>query len=258
MNFFWFERSNNFNIKELSIELEDNGFDGMLLPYSFYYGDQFVKIANSIDISKKIKYMVAIRPYTISAQYLSMINNSFNEISKDRISINLITGWIHDHEKNVGGIQGDINDASSNVDRSNYLIEYINSLRSIKTITPKFYISVTNDILFDSVKKENVIIPYYLYKDNKFEFIGKNTMISIMPIIRKTKKDLDLVNRETKFSNIEYFTEEDFALFLQELTKKEIKNILITEDFQNKEKENILSFVSNFANKDTNILGGTK
>jgi hypothetical protein len=83
-------------------------------------------------------------------------------------------------------------------------------------------------------------------------------MISIMPIIRKTKKDLDLVNRETKFSNIEYFTEEDFALFLQELTKKEIKNILITEDFQNKEKENILSFVSNFANKDTNILGGTK
>jgi len=249
MNFFWFERSNNFNLKELSIELESNGFDGILLPYSFYHGDQFIKIANSIDISKKIKYMVAIRPYTISAQYLSMINNSFNKISKDRISINLITGWIDDHEKNVGGIQGEINDTSSNVDRSNYLIKYIDSLHSIKAITPKFYISVTNDILFDSVKKENVIIPYYLYKDNKIEFIGKNTMISIMPIIRKTKEELDLTYKNNNISNIAYFTEDEFALFLESLDKNEIKNILITEDFQNKEKENILSFVSNFTNK---------
>jgi hypothetical protein len=249
MNFFWFERSNNFNIKTLSLELEDNGFCGILLPYSFYYGDQFVKIANSIDINKKIKYMVAIRPYTISAQYLSMINSSFNEICKDRISINLITGWIHEQEKNVGGIQGEITDLSSNIDRSNYLIKYIDSLHSIKEDTTKVYVSVTNEILFDLVKEENVIIPYYLYKDNRFEFVGKNTMISILPIIRKTKEDLDLVNKETKASNISYFTEDEFALFLQELNEKEIKNILITEDFHNKEKENILSFVGRFTNK---------
>jgi hypothetical protein len=249
MNFFWFERSTDFEIKTLSIELEDNGFEGILLPYSFYHGDQFVKIANAIDINKKIKYMVAIRPYAISAQYLSMINNSFNKICNERISINLITGWIHDHEQNVGGIQGEVNDFSSNVDRSNYLIKYIDSLHITNAVTPKFYVSVTNEILFNSVKKENVIIPYSLYKDNRFELIGKNTMISIMPIIRKTKEDLNLVAKETKFSNIEYFTEEDFSSFLQELNEKEIKNILITQDFNNKEKENILNFVGNFTNK---------
>lgn len=249
MNFFWFERSDNFDIKKLSTDLEDSGFHGVLLPYSFFSGDQFVKIANNIDINKKIKYMIAIRPYTISGQYLSMINNSFNEICKDRILINFITGWIHDQEKNIGGIHGHINDFSSNIDRSNYLIEYVNSLNNIKAVAPKFYVSVTNEILFNSVKKEKVIIPYYMYKENKFEIIGKNTMISIMPIIRKTKEELDLIDKNNNIANIAYFTEDEFSLFLESLKNNEINNILITEDFNNKEKENILSFVSSFTNK---------
>ena len=130
MNFFWFERTNNFNIKELSEELEDNGFSGVLFTYSFFNDDYFVKIANAIDSNKKIKYMVAIRPYAISAQYLCMINNAFKKISKDRIVINIITGWVHDQEKSIGGIQGNVNDLSNNIDRSNYLIEYVKSLTS--------------------------------------------------------------------------------------------------------------------------------
>lgn len=249
MNFLWFERSNSFDIKKLSVELEDKGFSGIMLPYSFYSGDQFVKIANNIDTSKKIKYIIAIRPYTISAQYLSMINKSFRTICKDRILVNLITGWVHDQEKNIGGIQGEVNDLSSNIDRSNYLIEYVKSLNSINEDAPIFYVSVTNETVFESVKKENVIVPYYLYKENKFQIDGKKTMISIMPIIRKTQEDLDLVNKNNTVKNIAYFTENEFNLFLKELSNQNINNILITEDFYKPEKEHILSFVSNFTNK---------
>lgn len=249
MNFFWFEKSNLLDIKDLSIELEDSGFAGVLLPYSFKSGDQFVKIANGIDISKKIKYIVAIRPHVISAQYLSMINQSFSNISKDRISINLVTGCLHKKEKDIGGIQGEINDTSSNVDRSNYLIEYVDSLKNTKGPTPEFYVSVTNDVVFESVKKEKIIIPYFWYKVNKFELSGVNAMISILPVIRKTQKELDLTDKNHKSQDVEYFTNDGFASFLQELNKKEINNILITEEFGKEEKENILSFVSSFTNK---------
>jgi len=249
MNFFWFERSEFCDIKQLSVELEDNGFSGVLLPYSFFSGDQFVKIANTIDIDKKIKYIVAIRPYTISSQYLSMISRSFSKISEDRISINLVTGWIYENEKSIGGIQGEVNDTSSNVDRSNYLISYIESLKNTKGKTPEFYVSVTNEIVFESLKKEKVIIPYSWYKIDKFDLSETDVMISIMPVIRNTQEELDLIDKDRSNQDVEYFTNQGFTLFLQELDKKKINNILITEESSEEEKENIISFVRDFANK---------
>jgi len=249
MNFFWFERSELCDIKQLSVELEDNGFSGVLLPYSFFSGDQFVKIANTIDIDKKIKYIVAIRPYAISSQYLSMISRSFSKISEDRISINLVTGWIYENEKSIGGIQGEVNDTSSNVDRSNYLISYIESLKNTRGKTPEFYVSVTNEIVFESSKKEKVIIPYSWYKIDKFDLSETDAMISIMPVIRNTQEELDLIDKDRSNQDVEYFTNQGFTLFLQELDKKKINNILITEESSEEEKENIISFVRDFANK---------
>jgi hypothetical protein len=54
--------------------------------------------ARDIDISKKIKYMVAIRPYAISPQYLVMMNHSMNDIMSNRVQFNLILGHIKEHE----------------------------------------------------------------------------------------------------------------------------------------------------------------
>lgn len=258
MNFFWFDRFEIFHIKKLSIELEDNGFCGVMLPYSFFSGDQFVKIANAIDVNKKIKYIVAIRPYTMSSQYLSMINKSFNKISKNRISINLVSGWLDEEEKDVGGIQGEINDASTNVDKSNYLIEYVKSLKNIKNPTPEFYVSATNEIVFESAKEGKVIIPYSWYKVNRFDLSGVDAMILIIPVIRKTQEELDIIDKDNDNQDVEYFTNDEFTLFLQELDKKKINNILITEKSSQEEKQNILGFVSSFTNKEITKNRGNK
>jgi hypothetical protein len=258
MNFFWFERTNNFNIKELSEELEDNGFSGVLFTYSFFNDDYFVKIANAIDSNKKIKYMVAIRPYAISAQYLCMINNAFKKISKDRIVINIITGWVHDQEKSIGGIQGNVNDLSNNIDRSNYLIEYVKSLKNVKSSIPEFYVSVTNEILFKNVCNNKVIVPYSLYKQNRFDLDGEKTMISVFPIIVKDEQELLSLKKEKIEQDAEYFTIETFEKFLNELESKKITNVLVGNDSPELSKKNILSFVSDFTNKKINILGGKK
>ena len=250
MNFFWFERTNDFDIKNLSEELEDNGFYGVLFTYSFFNDDYFVKIANTIDPNKKIKYMVAIRPYTISAQYLCMINNAFEKISKSRIVINIITGWVNDQEKSIGGIQGSINDFSSNIDRSNYSIEYVKSLKNIKSNTPEFYVSVTNEIVFKNVSDGKVIVPYSIYKQNRFDLNNENTMISVFPIIAKDEKELLSLKKEKIEQDAEYFTIETFENFLNELKSKKINSVLIGNDRPELSKKNILSFVSKFTNKE--------
>jgi hypothetical protein len=56
-------------------------------------------LARDIDLTKKIKYMIALRPYNISPQYLTMINQSINQIMPDRLQINFISGYIKPHEK---------------------------------------------------------------------------------------------------------------------------------------------------------------
>jgi sporulation protein YlmC with PRC-barrel domain len=250
MNFFWFQRYDDFKFKELSEQCEGNGLDGILFAYSFQQNDYFVKIANQIDLSKKIKYMVAIRPYTISAQYLSMISSSFKKIAGDRLLINLISGWIYDHEKSVGGILGEVKDTSSNIERSNYLIEYVKSLESINGDVPNFYVSVTNDVVFNSVKNHKVIVPYSWLKANRFDIVGENTMIYITPVIRKTQEELDSIKDRENNPDTEYFTYDTFSLFLKKLNEKQIKNILVNENENHKEKDNILSFVSYFTNKE--------
>ena len=250
MNIFWFQRYDDFNFKDLSERCEDSGIFGILFAYSFYQDDYLVKVANQIDLNKKIKYMVAIRPYTISAQYLSMILNSFKKIVGDRLLVNLITGWIYDHEKKVGGIIGEIKDTSSNIERSNYLIEYVRSLESLNDDISNFYISVTNDVVFRSVKNKKVIIPYSWFKVNRFNLVAEDTMIYMMPVIRKTQKDLDSIKDKSINPDIEYFTYDSFILFLEELNRKKITNILLTENENHQERENILDFVSYLTNKE--------
>jgi hypothetical protein len=251
MNFFWFETGYGFDLKELSLELEDNGFSGMLLPYSFSRDDYFVQIANTIDPNKKIKYMVAIRPYTISAQYLCMINNAFEKISKDRIMINLITGWIYDSDKTIGGIQGKVNDLSSNIDRSNYLIEYVKTLKNVKGGYPEFYVSTSNQTIIDHVGEEKKIIPYSMYKRDELVFNPSKSMISISPILRKTKEELDSIKKIRRNPDVGYFTFEEFETFLEGLKLKNINNVLLGEDTPGISKDMTLSFVHGYGRIDT-------
>ena len=112
MKIYWFQRTPNFNFKELSERLELSCFTGILFPYSSSGCDYFIDIANSIDTKAKIKYMVAVRPYAITLQQLVKINVSMNKISRNRILINFVTGHISDEEKTISTIVEDVNDLS--------------------------------------------------------------------------------------------------------------------------------------------------
>jgi hypothetical protein len=209
------------NIKSPS-NLNSNHFSGVMFTHDIPEGDMFVKAAVDIKQGEQIKYLVAIRPYTISPQYLSMINRSMDRIDRGRLQINLISGYIKDHESGVGGIVGDVNDDSSSVDRSNYMIEFLKQLNEMDQDkeSPGYwrdpnhrnkldvYVSTTNEYVFKVAKKygHKIILPYHIYvrggwsdvlKDpNKLiplELDGVEIMLAITPIIRKTEEELDLL-----------------------------------------------------------------
>jgi len=241
MNFIWFER--HFvpnNIKERSEELEKNGFNGVMYPYGIFMGDYFTKIARYIDPNSSFTYIVAIRPYVISAQYLHMICSSLNRMSKNRISINFLTGWIYDEEKNFGGILSDINDNSSNVERSNYMIDYAKEFKRISKT--KFYISTTNETIFSSASSENfpMIIPYSWYKINKFNIINQKYLISVAPVISDTPKNI------SDNQDMDIFTKEEFFRFLDDCKDKNVEGILIQEYHPDTEYINISKCINEY------------
>jgi hypothetical protein len=278
MKFYYFGGTFNENdTLEDTSTLDSHHFDGVMFTYDATQGDMFVRVAKDIKLNEKIKYLIAIRPYTISPQYLYAINQSINEIQKDRLQINIIAGYIKDHESNVGGIVGDVNDLSSSVERSNYTIKFIESLDEIsKNKDPKeqldVYISTTNNYVFDAVKKykNKIILPYSIYKRGfwsdwlkdpslKIEFDRGETeiMLAMTPVIRETEEELQSLAQHAMkpvwkkgdvskvVEDVEYFTHETFHEFIQMLEKDNINHLLINA-VPRSESKIIVSFIKKY------------
>jgi hypothetical protein len=278
MKFYYFGGTFNENdTLEDTSTLDSHHFDGVMFTYDATQGDMFVRTAKDIKLNEKIKYLIAIRPYTISPQYLYAINQSINEIQKDRLQINIISGYIKDHESNVGGIVGDVNDSSSSVERSNYTIKFIESLHEISKNKKAeeqldVYISTTNNYVFDAVKKHKnkIILPYSIYKRGfwsdwmkdpslkvKFERENTEIMIAMTPVIRKTEKELEALAQHamrpvwkkgevsTVVEDVEYFTHETFGEFVQTLEEDGINHLLINA-VPRSESNIIVSFIKEY------------
>ncbi len=267
--------------------LNQNNFSGMMFTYDIPEGDMFVKIANTIRKDERIKYLVAIRPYTISPQYLYMINQSMNRIDRGRLQINIIPGYIKQHEIGVGGIVGDVNDDSHPVDRSNYTIKFIETLNKMnqdkdfpgyhrdeeKNILD-VYISTTNSYVFEAAKKykHKIILPYHIYargywsdylKDDSttipLQLDDTEVMLAITPIIRETEEELDqLTNYAIRppwrkgevpqvVLDVAYFTHEQFHDFVQTLEKRGINHLLINA-VPSEEVNIIVPFINEYVN----------
>lgn len=224
MQFYYFGGSMGYpKLDKSPSNLNNHNFSGVMFTHDIPEGDMFVKTARDLNDKEGIKYLIAIRPYTISPQYLYMINRSMNGISRNRLQINLISGYIKEHEDGVGGIVGDVNDKSSMVDRSNYLIKFLEALNKMnqEKDSPGYFndinsknkldvfVSTTNSYVFDAVKKYNnkIILPYHIYSRGYWsDSLKKNgskkipldlgeteIMIAITPVIRKTEEELSLL-----------------------------------------------------------------
>lgn len=244
-------------------ELEDSHVSGVLFTYNPYQGDFFTLISRSMDLNQKIKYMVAIRPYTVSAQYLCMINQSMNSIMKDRVQINLIAGHVKRKEIDFGGFVDEITDYSSIPERSTYLIKYINELTKMsqnpRIQIPDYYVSCTNMYLFQSaaLTHSKLILPYQDYirgyfSDNginsqPFDVEGKKIMLTINPILRQTQDEIEkgFPKRVESTTDSDFFTYKEFYDLMKKLEKENINEVMLG-GWPISERKFILKFIKEY------------
>lgn len=231
INFYWFGRHTNQSLEDISDILEDSGFYGWLLPYATGLPDQFIRVARSINLNQKLKYLIAVRPYNISPQYLCSISKSLDLIQKDRVRINFVPGLIdNDFEKFFGGVINETNDTSNFFDRKKYFCSYIKSFNELPTDRPYVYVSGLEDEFCPDMSKysDANIVSYGRLVDGTLDKSDK-TKIIFVPI--NNIQDLydkieDIKNFGYKNIMIHVHGDEMFSLALEIF--KEIKKIKIT------------------------------
>ena len=107
MKFHWMDRGesdNSSKIKKLAEELEEYGYYSLLLTYHSKQTDLLTKSLLAADNNIKLKFMIAIRTYSISPEYLSMICQSYNKSFTNKIMLNITSGDIHLDETSIEDI----------------------------------------------------------------------------------------------------------------------------------------------------------
>lgn len=126
----------SLSLKNVFNELSQYNYEYVLLTVSPLLGDMWTKISSVVDKSHKFKYMIAFRPYLFSPQYLAMLISSFNEISDNRLMLNLVHGSVNSNET-FDGILGDKEALLSRESRRSYSKEFVDLLfHKVKMFEP--------------------------------------------------------------------------------------------------------------------------
>jgi hypothetical protein len=237
MNIYWFGRHIDKDLGYVSDLLEDSGFYGWLLPYGAGYLDPFTRVARSLKTDQKLKYLVAVRPYTISAQYLMSIIKTLDSIQEDRVRINFVPG-LNEGEESFGGVFSDVNDSTSFEDRKKFFCSYLEKFKDWDVKKPYTYVSGMQDSLcpnMDSLADAN-IVSYGRIFDGTLDPSDK-TKIIFFPVLNiELFREILADIKARGYNNIMIHAhaydqpDEDKLFDLALKVFEEVKNIKLNED----------------------------
>ena len=201
MKFHWMirgEKSDITSLSSFSTEIDSFGYDSMLLTYHSTLPDNLIKSARVLSENEKIKYMIAIRTYAISPEYMSMICKSFNEISKNRLMLNIVSGDIHADENPIKDLVMIENIVDTPEKRLDYTDNWMDKFLKIKNFNnkPEIVMSGHSDITRLMAIKYNAthLSMYDMYKNyinTENPIINSKQMISLCFVVRETQEEAD-------------------------------------------------------------------
>ena len=231
MNVYWFGRHTDKDLGYISDLLEDSGFYGWLLPYAVGVPDPFTRIARSLKTNQKLKYLVAVRPYTISPQYLLAISKSLDLVQEDRVRINFVPG-LTDGEESFGGVFSDVNDSTSFEDRKKFFCSYLEKFKDWDVKKPYTYVSGMKDSIcpnMDSLADAN-IVNYGRLVSGTLDTSDKTKILIFL--VRDIESFRTIVKhiKENGYNNIMIHVNGDELFDLALKVFEEVKNMKLNEN----------------------------
>jgi alkanesulfonate monooxygenase SsuD/methylene tetrahydromethanopterin reductase-like flavin-dependent oxidoreductase (luciferase family) len=235
MNFHFLLNSGMLNVKQLSHlsnQINDSGYDSLLLTYHSLSPDYWIKSAAALNTDHKFKYMIALRPFNMSYQHFAMMVEGFNQIQKNRLIINFIAGDFHnrsdeDKQSDVYGLFDSIDTIEK---RKTIVRDFVDNYKKhpLHIDPPKFVFSGYSKYMIETAEMFNgttlCMLDDYYKNIELFKNI-KNKMVSVLLVIRDTE---ELAEKEAKEMLNERQLESSVAQKMLNLSKDGITDILVS------------------------------
>jgi len=246
VTYHWMNRSDKglsiSSMRRMFNQKEKYGYESILLTAKGSNSDNWIKSAHIIDPTKKIKYMIAVRPYQQTAQIVNQMAAAFSEICPNRLMLNIVSGEMGGNEIGI------IPEAHSEVDvdittplgRLEYIPTWMKNLSETYVMGKKPIVLLATrhpETIIKAAKYADiglVMIDDFLNNPDIFTSNYKRLMISAQIIIRETDEQAHKEIEES-FSNhmrikrwAIYGTKETVKRKLLELEKMGVTDILLS------------------------------
>lgn len=225
-------------IKSISTMLEDLGYKSLLLVVNANDSDNWIKVAHAINPNEKIKYLIAVRPYMISPTMCAMMVRSFNEISPNRLSLNIVSGQIGEDEP-VPDKHFDVDSDIKTIDgRLDYVSKFLEDFDKIPIYSgrPELLVGTGNPEIVKHVKKYTDI-SLCMYDDFERNDLSsfKRKMVSVQVVVRDSQEEADYFMKQfegtRQIKNAIYGTRDSAVKRIIELENEGITDVLISPIF---------------------------
>jgi alkanesulfonate monooxygenase SsuD/methylene tetrahydromethanopterin reductase-like flavin-dependent oxidoreductase (luciferase family) len=250
-NFHWLARENYSieNLIELSNELEAVGYYSVLLTYHSNTPDSFIKIPHIINKNHKIKYMIAIRPHSISPEYLKMQCDGFKEIQDDRLIINFVAGNLLEDESTPVPTVDRILEKMDLDSRRDHLNKFLEIFKGLPGDKPEIAISGSSEKILVSAEEyaDALIVELYPYINK--HIYGKDINKKIVTVnlcIRETQEEIDEIFKNKTIQGLDpkYSGTKDKVIGnILKLHDIGIKDIMVSAGFGDLQKYRIHDLV---------------
>jgi alkanesulfonate monooxygenase SsuD/methylene tetrahydromethanopterin reductase-like flavin-dependent oxidoreductase (luciferase family) len=186
------------DIRMLSKSINSYGYYSILFVYHSKISDNLVKISRAMSKEEKLKYMIAIRTYAISPEYMAMICQSFDEMIPNKIMLNIVSGDIHGDETSLN----DLIMIDDLVDTPEKRLEYTDQWIK-KFISMKMMNKVPEIVMGGHSKKTRemsnkydathlgMVNSHIDYINEGQEIVNLKQMVSVSFVLRETQQEID-------------------------------------------------------------------
>lgn len=224
--------------------LNDCGYDSVLMTYQGGSEDYFIKSARALNELEKIKFMIALRPSSLSPEYCAMLISAFNQISPDRLMINFTHGSFSKGEIRDGIIHWDKIFASreSVLSYSDLFLDALTRAPLFQESPCPLVISGASDESIQMAKKYGDYLAIGhddFYKFEKSFNIGKKLIVAATGIV------LNVGSKYVPDSKTMAGTEEDLLSQINNLENSGVTDLMFTDLVLHPNREKIHDFVKN-------------
>jgi alkanesulfonate monooxygenase SsuD/methylene tetrahydromethanopterin reductase-like flavin-dependent oxidoreductase (luciferase family) len=260
LRYNWFARLDDTSIDGmvlLSDEIDQYNYYSSLFTYHAQDPDPFIKAARVLNKNHVFKYMIAIRPYAVSPEYLAMMISSFEEIHKNRLMINIVCALGQNEENSLENMVTQKEKFDNHIFRQEYTRNYMKKIREIlpEDSTVEFIISAAQDydIETSNMYAHGNVMFYYDFLKNHHKVKNEINMVAIMAIIRDTHEEAEeqynaMIKKDLQKDTI-YGTEDEIADQINELSNLGATDVLINAHRIHQYSDKVMPLINKLAGK---------